>query len=88
MLDSVKDKMILPLCYAAAILCIAVVCMFLFFDVSPVWLRFLPGILAFAGIAGGFALSFIPVFKGNKIIPIACSAVLAVITGIVIVIVI
>ena len=86
MLDSVKDKIILPLCYAASIICIAVVCMFLFFGVSPVWLRFLPAILAVAGIAGGFALSFVPFFKRNKIIPVACVAVLAVITGIVIVI--
>ena len=84
MLDSVKDKLLLPFIFAASVIAAAVLCMFLFFDVSPSWLRFLPFILAGCGFFGGFALSFVPVFKGRKIIPVICITILAVITGIVI----
>ena len=67
MLEEFKDKLMLPLIYAAAVISAAVICMFLFFEVF-----------------GGFALSFVPVFKGRKLIPVICIAVAAVITGIVI----
>lgn len=84
MLEEFKDKLMLPLIYAAAVISAAVICMFLFFEVSPVWLRYLPFILIACGFFGGFALSFVPVFKGRKLIPVICIAVAAVITGIVI----
>ena len=84
MLDSVKDKIMLPLIYAAAVIAAAVICIFLFFSVSPAWLRFLPFILIGCGFFGGFALSFVPVFKKHAFIPVICIAVAAVITGVII----
>ena len=87
MLDSVKDKILLPLIYAAIVFIVAVIAMFLLFSVSPAWLRFLPYILIAFGFFGGFALSFVPVFKGRKAIPVICVAIAAVLTGIVIAII-
>lgn len=84
MLDSVKDKILLPLIYAAAIISAAVICIFLFFSVSPSWLRFIPFILIGCGFFGGFALSFVPVFKNHKFIPVILIALAAIITGIII----
>ena len=84
MIDSLKDKFFLPLIYAAAVVLAAVIAIFMFFGISPSWLRFLPVILTAAGFIGGFALSFIPAFSKHKIIPIACITVSAVITGIII----
>ncbi|MCR4776847.1 MAG: hypothetical protein K5869_10785 [Saccharofermentans sp.] len=84
MLDSLKEKLMLPLIYAAAVITVASVAIFVFFSVSPSWLRFLPLILAAAGFAGGFALSFVPVFKDHKIIPVICISVAAVLTGVLI----
>ncbi|MBR3082821.1 MAG: hypothetical protein IKH06_08220 [Clostridiales bacterium] len=86
MLDSLKDKFLLPLIYAAAVIFAAIIAMFLFFNVSPAWLRFLPVILMSAGFVGGFALSFVPIFKGRKFIPVVLITVAAVLTGIVIVV--
>lgn len=86
MLDSLKDKFLLPLIYAAAVIFAAIIAMFLFFNVSPAWLRFLPVILMLAGFVGGFALSFVPIFKGRKFIPVVLITVAAVLTGIVIVV--
>lgn len=84
MLDSIKDKIMLPLIYAATVISVAVICMFLFFSVSPSWLRYLPFILIGAGFAGGFALSLVPAFKGHKSIPVICITVAAVLTGVLI----
>ena len=78
MLDSLKDKFLLPLIYAAAVIFAAIIAMFLFFNVSPAWLRFLPVILMSAGFVGGFALSFVPIFKGRKFIPVVLITVAAV----------
>jgi hypothetical protein len=86
MLDSLKDKFLLPLIYAAAVIFAAIIAMFLFFNVSPAWLRFLPVILMSAGFVGGFALLFVPIFKGRKFIPVVLITVAAVLTGIVIVV--
>jgi len=87
MLDSVKDKLLLPLIFAAVVFIAAVITMFTLFSVSPAWLRFLPYILIVFGFFGGFALSFVPVFKGNKVIPVICVTIAAVLTGILIVII-
>lgn len=84
MLDSLKDKLMLPLIFAAAVVIAAVLGMFTFFSVSPAWLRFLPYILAAFGFFGGFALSFVPVFKGRKVLPVICIVIAAVLTGVVI----
>ena len=84
MLDSIKDKILLPLIYAAAIISAAIIGMFMFFGVSPAWLRFFPYILIAFGFFGGFALSFVPVFKGRRFIPVICITVAAVLTGILI----
>ena len=87
MLDSFKDKFLLPLIYAAAVLLASIIAMFTFFGVSPAWLRFLPVILTIAGFVGGFALTFVPVFKKLKFIPVIIVTLSAVLTGIVIVVV-
>jgi hypothetical protein len=84
MLDLIKDKILLPLIYAAAIISAAIIGIFMFFSVSPVWLRFFPYILIAFGFFGGFALSFVPLFKGRKFLPVICVTVAAVLTGILI----
>ena len=84
MLDSIKDKILLPMIYAAAVIIVAAICIFLFFGISPSWLRFLPLILAGLGFVGGFALSFIPVFNKHKVMPVICITVAAVVTGVII----
>jgi hypothetical protein len=84
MLDLIKDKILLPLIYAAAIISAAIIGIFMVFSVSPVWLRFFPYILIAFGFFGGFALSFVPVFKGRKFLPVICVTVAAVLTGILI----
>lgn len=88
MLDTIKEKILLPLIYAGAVVFVAIICLFMFLRISPFWLRLLPPILAVSGFVGGFALSFVPVFKGHKYLPVIGVAVLAVITGIIIVAVI
>ena len=84
MLDLIKVKILLPLIYAAAIISAAIIGIFMVFSVSPVWLRFFPYILIAFGFFGGFALSFVPVFKGRKFLPVICVTVAAVLTGILI----
>ena len=84
MIDSLKDKFMLPLIYAAAVILAAIIAIFMFFSVSPAWLRLMPVIMTAAGFIGGFALSFIPAFGKHKIIPIACITVSAVVTGVLI----
>ena len=86
MLDSLKDKLLLPLIYAVAVITVAVISIFMFFGVSPAWLRFFPFILITFGFIGGFALSFVPVFKKIKFLPAVCITVAAVLTGVLIVV--
>lgn len=86
MLDSIKDKTSLPLIYAGAVLILSFVGMFLFFGITPSWERLLPAILAVSGFAGGFALTFVPIFKNRKFIPVICITVAAVVTGVIVVI--
>lgn len=83
MLDSIKDKLLLPLIFAGSVLLVAIICLFMFLEISPSWLRLAPLFLAAFGFIGGFALSFVPVFKGRKFVPVVCVTVLAVITGII-----
>lgn len=83
MLESIKDKILLPLIFAGAVVFVAIVFLFMSLEISPSWLRMLPLLFAAFGIGGGFALSFVPIFKGHKYIPVICVAVLAVITGII-----
>ena len=84
MFDSLKEKLRLPLIFAAAIITAAIVTVFCFLGVKPSWLRYLPLILLGLGFGGGFALTFVPVFKDRKFIPVAAVTVAAVLTGVII----
>ena len=87
MFETVKEKLLLPLIFAAGVIIAGISGLFLFFGVDPAWLRFFPVIMLALGFTGGFALTFIPIFKDRKFIPVAAVAVSAVLTGIVIVVI-
>ena len=84
MFESLKEKMLLPVIFTASVIVAGILGIFLLFSVNPAWLRFFPLIMLVLGFVGGFALSFIPIFKDRKFIPVAAVAVSAVLTGIVI----
>ena len=87
MFETLKEKLLLPAIFAASVIVAGILGIFLFFNANPAWLKFFPLVMLVLGIVGGFALSFIPIFKDRKFIPVAAVAVSAVLTGIVIVVI-
>ena len=84
MFESLKEKLILPLIFAAFVITASIIAVFGFLGINPAWLRLLPVIFLVLGFAGGFALTYVPIFKDRKFIPIAAVAVSAVLTGVII----